>query len=827
MSSDSQDQSRPPFSGGGQSASSLPIDEVLDDVRSALRDSTRLLLAAPPGAGKTTRVPIALLDEPWAAKGRILLLEPRRLAARAAAQRLASELGSKVGDLVGLRMRGTVKTSKQMRIEVVTEGVLTRQLQTDPSLEGIAAVIFDEVHERHLVTDLGLALLLEAASAFRPDLRIIAMSATLDTQLFERVLAPVEIVVSEGVQFPIDQRWRERPERWDLPGVAATEAAALLQEGPGSVLVFLPGRSEIGRCVRRLRESGIEQVFPLYAGLSNQDRGLALNDSGSPRIVVSTAVAESSVTVAGVRAVVDGGLARRPSFHISSGLTRLVTTQVSLAEATQRAGRAGRLGEGRVVRLWSKLDHTRLIKTAPPEIEAVDLSGLLVELGLWGTTAAELNWPTPPPDSALEAGAELLRKLGAMNGSGRLTKIGTKAASLGLHPRLGVMLVNASTQDQRLACELAALLERGGQDEVDLEESVRLLRAGKVGREITKQAERYASRLGAKQKGPPDHAGSLLRWAYPDRIAKVRSQSPNEYLMANGRGVSTEGSAGFGGAEIIVVADTTGRPGERLDRVRAAATLSQKDFEQVVDEQGSTSADVHWDDRAGDIVADQVIRLGTIVVKRSKLANPPQDQLAKALLEGVRRSGLGLLNWSDKASRLRARLGFCHEHLSDLGWPDVSDEGLLADLGDWLSPYLGKVRRRSDLSKVDLIAALKSRVPHNLVGTLNQVAPDTVPSMNGRLRYELGVAPTLALRLQDVLGQEANPTIGQGRVTVRLELLNPAGRPLHITSDLSGFWDGAYSEVRGEMLGRYPKHYWPQNPREQVPENKKRRPRRH
>ena len=832
----------------------LPVEEVVPAVRTALAGAGAAVLHAPPGAGKTTVVPLRLLDEPWLAGQRIVVLEPRRLAARAAARRMADLLGEDVGGAAGYRTRDEDVTSRHTRVEVVTEGILVRRLQRDPSLEGTGLVVLDEVHERSIHTDLALALALDARSALCPDLRLLAMSATLDTDRLAAALGspeePAPVVASTGRAFPVDVRWAPPRDRERLDAHVARVVAGALRSDPGDVLVFLPGAADIRRAATALGRAGLGpgvDVRPLFGSLSrdDQDRALAPSPPGRRRVVLATDIAESSLTVAGVRIVVDGGLARVPRLDPRSGLTRLVTVTASKASAEQRAGRAGRTEPGVAHRLWSKVEHAPRPRFATPEIEQVDLAPLALELAVWGAADDELRFLDPPPAAALAEGRSLLRSLGALDADGRTTGLGRALADLPLHPRLARMVVAGATRGHGWeACLLACLLEerdvlRGRPDEVpvDAAERLRLLADDRAShpqadreavRTVRRRAGQVARRAGVRRTDAVDltAAGPLLGLAYPDRLAQARTG--RRYRLRTGIGAWVPDGDALGDEPFLVVAEVDRGSGREADgRVRVAAAVDEADVVALGGDEVEALSVVTWDPERDDLRAVAERRLGALVLSRAEARPEAGLATTAALVDRVRAVGGDVLGWTDAARSLQARAVFAAGRRE--GGPDLSDAALLADLDDWLAPALAGARSRRDLERVDVLAALRARLGHPWLGRLDAVAPRTVRLGSGR---EVPVAygpdgPTVAVRAQDLYGTTVHPTVDEGRVPVVVQVLSPAGRPVQVTADLPGFWRGSWAEVRKEMAGRYPKHPWPADPAiASPPPPRSRRPRR-
>lgn len=823
--------------------SALPIEPVLPDLLAALQEGPSAVLQAPPGAGKTTRVPLALLGALWLEGRKIVMLEPRRLAARAAARRMAAALGETVGETVGYRVRLDTRVGPRTRVEVVTEGVLTRMLQTDPALEGVGCVIFDEFHERSLVSDLGLALALDAQAGLRPDLRLLVMSATLEGARVAALLGGAPVLTSEGRAFPVEVHHLEIPSERRLEAGVAGAALRALARHEGDVLVFLPGGGEIRRTLALLQEADLPpevDLFPLYGDLpaEAQDRAIAPSPPGRRKVVLATPIAETSLTIEGVRTVVDSGLLRRPRFDPRSGMTRLETARLSRASAEQRCGRAGRTAPGTCYRLWSPLEHEHLAAFAPPEILAADLAPLALELAAWGVQEpSALRWLDPPPEAAFAQARELLAELGALDRRGVVTAHGRALADLGLHPRLAHMLLRGREMGLgATAADLAALLgerdlfRRAGPEAPppDLRLRLEALRRPRAGVEratlerVRREARHLRERLGARPGEADDEAaGLLLAFAYPDRIAQRRPGQETRYRLRNGRAAVLPPHSALAGADFLVAAHLGGRRAEAL--VFLAAPVGQDEIEQHFAEQIEAEEAVAWE--GGAVVARRQERLGAVVLREAPLAEPDPEALADALLDGLREAGLEALPWTREARRLRERLGFLH-HLDPEAWPDVSDEALLAALGTWLRPHVFGMRRLEDLRRLDLRALLLGLLPWQQRRELDALAPSHLEVPSGSripIDYAEPAAPVLAVRLQEVFGLTETPRVGGGRVPLTLHLLSPAHRPVQVTQDLASFWQEAYFEVRRDLRGRYPKHAWPEDPLTAAPTSRAKR----
>ncbi|MDW5377352.1 ATP-dependent helicase HrpB [Halomonas sp. HP20-15] len=809
-----------------RSAEALPIEARLPEVRRALDTHSRALLVAEPGAGKTTRVPLALLDSPWCGEGRLLLLEPRRVAARLAARYMAERLGEPVGETVGYRMRGETRVSARTRLEVVTQGVLTRLIQDDPMLEGIAGIVFDEFHERSLEADLGLALALDAQAGLREDLRLLVMSATLDVEALEAVLGEVPLIDCPGLSFPVTTHYRPLNSR----DVAASQQAAVVREAlareAGDVLVILPGVGEIRRLARELAGLSGEVVVRELHGrlpLETQQQALSRDTDGRRRVVLATAIAESSVTVDGVRIVIDSGFAREPVFQPRLGLTRLATRRVSRASADQRRGRAARQGPGICYRLWA--EEQPLPAHAEPEIRQADLAPLAFELARWGIAEPEaLDWVTPPPSGALDAGRTLLQRLGLLDDGHRLTALGRACSRYPVHPRLAVMLERAAEFDARsLACWLAALLEgRGGGEERDLAATLaaRPERQAKgADRQWQRDARRLAETLGCDLAvGTLAPLGELLAMAYPERVAL--RQAPGRFKLAAGSLALIDAAHPLGHAEALVAVELDGQAqGARIFR---AAAIDPSRLGALFPETREFRARLTWSDSEGRLIGEEVRALGELVLESRPLREMPEEAVRAALLAALRRRGRLALD--PQAEQLCARVALLRRECGD-EWPDWSEQRLLETLESWLAPYLDGVRRLDRLDALPFERILLDRLDWQSRQALDELAPThlTVPS-GSRIRLDYrGDEPVLAVKLQELFGLGETPRLAGGRVPVMLHLLSPAGRPLQVTRDLASFWDQGYFEVRKDMRGRYPKHPWPEDPRAAVPTAKTKR----
>ncbi len=792
----------------------LPVRAVLADVVAALAEHGTAVLVAPPGTGKTTIVPLAMAA---AMDGRIVVAEPRRLAARAAASRMAELLGEPVGGTVGYAVRGDRRTSKATRIEVVTSGLLVRRLQSDPELAGTAAVLLDECHERHLDADLLLTLLLDARAGLRPDLRLLAASATVAGERLAELLGPgTPLVRATTKTYPVELVYVPPVRAERIENCVARTVRTALSETDGDVLAFVPGVGEIHRITALL--DGVH-VLPLHGRLSTAQQDAALRPARGRRVVLATAIAESSLTVPGVRAVVDAGLARVPRMDHRRGLAGLVTTRVSAAVAEQRAGRAGREAPGHAYRCWPEREQATLPRFPEPEIRTTDLTRLALELACWGTPdGSGLVWWDRPPAGPLAAGREVLTALGALDRSGRVTERGRRIAGVGLHPRLArALLDGAAAVGTTAAAEVVALLDDDtlavGQD---VDDALRRLRSddhGDGARRWRREVRRLSGLVAGQPAGTWPDAALVVGLAHPERLARRRAAGSRVYLMAGGTAV--EADAGTD-AEWLAVAGADRAPGSAQGRIRLAARADQQLAERAAPALLSTVDEVRWAD--GDVVARRITRLGAIVLAEKPLAEPAGDDVRRALLAGLRTEGIGLLRWPADAMRLRSRMAFLHRAIGP-PWPAVDDEALLADVETWLGPELGRARRRSDLTRVATHDALSRLLPWPDAARFDELAPDRLPVPSGsRIRLDYSAdEPVLPVRVQEAFGWTDTPTIADGRVPVLLHLLSPAGRPVAVTRDLASFWRTGYQQARTELRGRYPKHAWPADPTTATP----------
>ncbi|HEY0943246.1 MAG TPA: ATP-dependent helicase HrpB [Steroidobacter sp.] len=847
--------------GVNRPAVQLPINAALPELRHTLAGHRNVVLQAPPGAGKSTGVPIALLNEAWRGDARIVMLEPRRLAARAVATRMAQILGEAVGRTVGYRTRLETKVGKDTRIEVVTEGILTRWLQRDATLEGVALVIFDEFHERSLNADLGLALCLDAQETVREDLRLLVMSATLDGAAVAKLLGDAPIVTAEGRAFPVTTHYRERldqrgtrPQYEDMAQIVARTIRRAIDDEDGDVLAFLPGQGEIRRAQRFLEEASLPtgvRVLPLFGELSAQEQDAAIQPSrdGERKIVLATNIAETSLTIEGVRIVVDSGQERRSRFDPSTGMSRLELGSISRASGDQRRGRAGRIQAGVCYRLWSELEHAALPAQTAPEIVGADLAPLALELANWGISdPAALRWLDPPPAATFAQARDLLRSLDAIAADGRVTEHGRALARMTTHPRLAHMIVRGAELGlQTTALQIAAvlgerdLLRTQGQDRnVDLRFRVEALRGERtlpagvsldsgakqralrsielLARQLEHSlvqlsAGRKAAQRVADTKSADFDVGRLLALAYPDRIAQSRG-SGGRYLLSSGRGAQLPPAQSLAQAEFLVVADLDA--GDREAMIRLAAPITRELLEADFAAHIENRERLEWDSREQIVVAQEERWLGALKLYDRRIDKPDPARMLSAMLDGVRELGLSALPWTKAARALQTRLIFAKrfDERAPVPWPDVSDAALLENLDEWLAPWLNDMSRREHLARLDLHAILMSLLDWNAQQRLEIFAPThlVVPS-GSRIPIDYSEDfPTVAVRLQEVFGMHETPTVAEGRVPMTLQLLSPAHRPVQVTRDLVSFWARGYLDVKKELKGRYPKHYWPDDP---------------
>lgn len=801
----------------------LPVEATLPELRAALSGHASAVLVAPPGAGKSTRVPLALLAEPWRGDGRILVLEPRRLAARAAARRMAETVGEPVGRTVGYRVRMDAKVSAATRVEVVTSGVFVRMIADDPELSGVAAVLFDEVHERALDTDLGLALALDSQGALRPDLKLLAMSATADAARIAALLGGAPVVTSSGRSFPVETRHAPPPPRTRMEDAVTEAVRRALRDETGSVLAFLPGRAEIERTAERLAVGlpGDVDLVPLHGGLDGRAQDAAIRPAAACRrkVVLATPIAETSITIEGVRAVVDAGYVRRPRFEPAMGLTRLVTEKVSRAAADQRRGRAGRTEPGVCVRLWAEAQTAALLPFDPPEILDADLASLALDLADWGVDdPRKLAWLDPPPEAAFREARALLQGLGAIDAAGSITADGRALRALPLPPRLAHMVHKAAeTGEAGLAAEIALILTEQGLGGRDVNVAHRLdalardrSERARAGRDA---ARRWAKLAGSAGGGAVDplRVGRLVALAFPDRIAQARGQA-GAYRTAAGRGGVLDPAIALAREPFLAVAELQGAA--QNARILLAAPLDQPTIETTFADRIAEEEVSAFDPDVAAVRTTQLRRLGALVLAERRTVPKPGPETLAALLHGVAGLGLDRLPWSAETRQLRARAGFLHRTLG-APWPDVSDAALLPALDAWLGPYVPGAVGLADISRSALAAALDGLLAGTgRSGDLDRLAPARLGTPSGRsaeIDYS-GERPTVSVRVQDLYGLAAHPAVAGGALPLVVQLLSPADRPIQVTTDLPGFWRGSWADVRSELRGRYPKHAWPEDP---------------
>jgi ATP-dependent helicase HrpB len=822
----------------------LPIDTILPSILETVRGNPNCVLHAPPGAGKTTRVPLSLLDIIPVEAGRIIMLEPRRLAAFSAARWMARSLGEEAGQTVGYSIRFDSCISSRTRIEVVTEGILTRRIQGDPLLEGVAMVIFDEFHERSIHADLGLALCLDVQRQVRSDLKILVMSATLECEPLAGLMGDAPVLSSAGRSYPVENVYLEDLPHGPLPPRVVAATLKALADTEGDLLVFLPGAGEIHTCAARLSEAGLEQrgisIHPLYGDLSFEQQQAAIQPGRQRKVVLATSIAETSLTIEGVRTVVDCGLSRRLSHDQGSGMNRLVTVRESKASAEQRRGRAGRLAPGVCYRLFSRHTYHAMTPHTPPEILDSDLSPLLLELAAWGVAdPGALSWLDPPPAASLSAARQLLRVLSALDDAGRITPLGSSMARLPLHPRLARLLLRAEALGcPDTGCDLAALISErdivrrspGSRKVHTVEERLELLwewkRTGRTGEQadsgalkaverVSRQLQRIlgVSSQKASYSAGPDSICRLLLAAYPDRVASLREDGEGRYLLANGRGARMATAAAVSWMPLLIAISVDG--GDQSEGlIHLAESISEAILRTEMEGKIETRDEILWNSREGRIVALRGEFIGAVCLS-SRALSPGPEAMLPAVIEAVRASGLGLLSRNEAFLQLQARVLLVRQAFPGDGWPDLSDAALLASLDTWLGPAMHGVRNAQHLAAVNCTAALLDQLDYRQRQALDELAPThlTVPSGSRiRLDYCGGELPVLAVKLQELFGLAETPTIAGGRVGVLLHLLSPAGRPLQVTRDLKGFWDGSYHQVKKEMKGRYPKHPWPDDP---------------
>ena len=807
----------------------LPVFEALPALCEALIKNGSAVLVAPPGAGKTTAVPLALLDQPWLGDKKIILLQPRRLAARTAARRMASTLGDKVGGRVGYRMRFDTKISAATKIEIVTEGVFQRMISDDPSLEGVGCVIFDEFHERSLDADFGLALVLDVRSALREDLRILVMSATLDGATVADLIGDAKVIESKGRMYPVDIRYRPRPANQRIEETMAGAIRKALMEDEGSILAFLPGQAEIRRTAEQLEGKIPANAFvaPLFGAMDIQDQDLAVQspENGQRKIVLATSLAETSITIDDVRIIIDSGLARMPSYEAALGISTLVTKRASQASITQRAGRAGRTSPGVAIRLWQEAQTAALPAFEAPEIMQTDLSTLLLDCLAWGVRGPNgLKLIDQPPEAHIAEASKLLLGLGAIDAAGNLTTKGRALSKIGLEPRLASMVLEGKNKGDRCRRAFLALLldERGlGGNSSDIAQRFERAWSDKSGRSgaLRKLAERIASKFSASERtGEEVSVGMMLCDAFPDRVAKARAGQIGQFIMANGRGIMVDETDPMARSEFVIAASIIGSA--KTARATALAAIGEQELLTHFKTKIETRNTYTFDKQGGRLVCRAARKLGAITLLHAPRPVEPGAEVEAALIAAVGQHGLYILPWSKSTIMLRARLAWLHTALG-APWPNVSDDHLLASVDEWLAPFLAGQTTYKSLAEGGLKNALLCGVPPELQFDIDRLAPShfVVPTgSNIPLTYGAdGEAPVLSVRVQELFGLNQHPSIGNGRIPLIIEMLSPAQRPIQRTRDLPAFWQGSWTDVRADMRGRYPRHEWPANPAEAIP----------
>jgi ATP-dependent helicase HrpB len=799
----------------------FPVDRIIPALKKSLEENSCAILVAEPGAGKTTRVPLALADAEWLKGKSIVMLEPRRLAARASAKRMADTLGEALGETVGYTVRMDRKVSAKTRIEVVTEGILTRRMQSDPELSSVGLLIFDEFHERSLDGDLGLALALDVQRGLREDLRIVVMSATLDHQKLSAHLGNAPVISAQGRMFPVVVTHLAKPDRFTLIDETVKAILKALRDVKGSLLVFLPGEGEIRRVEESLKNAQLTDdisVHPLYGSmpLAAQDDAIRAAPTGKRKIVLATTIAETSLTIEGIEAVIDTGLKRKPRFDAASGMTALETVRVTQASSEQRKGRAGRLGPGHCYRLWPEAEQRALLGHDDPEIRIADLASLVLDLALWGVTKPDgLPWLEVPPLSTFKQAQDLLRQQGAIDESLAITPHGRAMARLPLHPRLAHMVVAAEALGAgHAAVEIAAMLsERDGNSrDASVDVEARLLQLRGSARDRMRQSAKQISGLLKSDKDTAELSpGVMLGLAYPDRIAERRSG--NSFRMASGGGAVVPAHDALAKLDYIAIALLDG--GDANAKVFLAAPLSRAEIDKYFADLIITREGVFWDAKANAVSAARRKTLGVLVLEEKPLADINPDLVADAMAEGVQTLGMSALPWNEAATLFRTRINYLARVMPDAGFPDISDKALGETLRDWLSPYLNGMKRKSDLARLDMLQIMRGLVPHELLSRLDKLAPTRMEVPSGghyKIDYDTDGDPVLRVRLQEMFGLTSASQVAEGRAKLRIELLSPAGRPVAVTQSLETFWTNVYPDVRKDLRGRYPKHSWPEDP---------------
>ncbi len=816
--------------------SQLPILTVIPELLSGIQQSPQLIVKAAPGAGKSTYFPLALLKS-GLIDGKIVMLEPRRLAARNIARYLALQLGETVGETVGYRVRGESKTSRETRLEVVTEGIMTRMIQNDPELEGIGALIFDEFHERSIHADTALAFSLEVQSALREDLKIIVMSATLDHAALQQLLPLAKYVESAGRGFPIDVRYQPLKANERFVPAMAKQIHSLMNNESGSLLAFLPGAGSIVQLKDQLTALPDDvDVCPIYGQMSfaDQQKAIAPSPNGRRKVVLATNIAETSLTIEGIRMVVDSGLERVARFDLKTGITKLEQVRIAQSSAEQRAGRAGRLEPGICVRLYSEAQFNQQPKVPTPEILQSDLAPLVLELALWGVISVdELLMLDLPSTAALNQARALLHQLGLIDVKGQLTSAGQDAHHLGVEPRVAAMLIKAQNKSQKLfnsALALAALLEEPEKQIVDIQHSLHRWQQGQHPKSklMNQRANALAHKLDdvfSLHQVHSDLVAIAACLAFPDRIAQKRGQTHGQFLLANGHGAFVDEDQALAGSEYLVAVDLMRSHGQS-SRIFSALELDIQLLEQQFSPLFASSKRVDWDEKVGRLVAEELCCIGDVIVRRRILPEPDKQKMTQALLNYVERKGLSVLNWDENTRQWLERVRCAAEWIPDESWPEMDDDSLLAEVRQWLEPYLVGITSVKALKKVSIKEALNARLGWPLNQQLDEWLPVAHQLPTGtlkKIRYQYGQEPVLSVRMQEVFGEKSTPVIAKGNQAIVMELLSPAQRPLQVTRDLAGFWTGAYKEVQKEMKGRYPKHLWPDDPANHVATTKTKR----
>ncbi|HCE2182733.1 TPA: ATP-dependent helicase HrpB [Vibrio parahaemolyticus] len=816
--------------------SQLPIEAVMPQLLTAVKHQHQVILKAAPGAGKSTYFPLQLIQN-QVVTGKVIMLEPRRLAARNIARYLAEQLGEQVGQRVGYRVRGETKVSASTQLEIVTEGVMTRMIQNDPELDGVDLLIFDEFHERSIHADTALALSLEVQEALRDDLKLVVMSATLDQEALQSLLPEACYIESEGRSFAVETRYAPLTANDHLPTVIAKNIESLMNKESGSLLAFLPGMAAIKQVQERLSHLPDDvEVCPLYGQLSftEQQKAISPAKKGKRKVVLATNIAETSLTIEGIRLVVDSGLERVARFDLKNGLTRLEQTRIAQSSAIQRAGRAGRIEEGICVRLYSESQLKQQPQVPQPEILHSDLASLVMELAFWGTTDIhELKWLDIPSAAALQQAKQLLFSLGLITEQGQLTAEGKQAHDLGVEPRAAAMLIKSQSHSDKMvnvALVAVALIEEPERNVTNIAHSLHRWLSGSHPKKslLLKRAQSLAHKLDTTfslREVDEDALPLVLSLAFPDRIAQQRANQFGRFALANGHGAECRPDDMLGGCEYLVAIDLM-RSHSNSSQIHLACELDVNILQTTFDSLFSTKEVVDWDEKKGRLVAEKQRKLGQLVIERASLPNPGKEKMTQALLTYVRRQGLSSLNWTPAAESLLERIRCAVDWLPEQAWPMFDEASLLDSLDEWLEPYMTSVASVKDLSKINLVEALNARLGWPLNQHLDEWLPEHYQLSTGtkkRIRYQHGHEPVLSVRMQEVFGESTSPTVALGRKRLVLELLSPAQRPLQVTSDLAAFWNGSYKDVQKEMKGRYPKHVWPDDPANHVATTKTKR----